>query len=205
VRLKAIRLYLISFLFFITAAVSGCVTMSGAGPQVIEKSKETRPAWVLDDGRGSRDEGGKLLFIKEQSHLKDLPLGVKDTQFQALIDSREFLRNKIVDHITTVSADSGISLTNKKQMTTAVAKAVRSSHNSFARIQDIYYEKIVDQSVEDKLEREYYTVFVKVEYPKAQINMILRKLSSKFSRSKFPDLGEIAVRLSKLEWKLYSH
>jgi len=192
-------------LLIATMAITSCASFSGLGPQVVEKSKEARPPWVNGSDDSLAEEGDKLLYIKEQSHLKDLPLGVKDTQFQALQDSRDLLQKKVLDHIKTVSSESGISVVNNAQMTSTVADAVRTSHNEFARIQDIYYEKINDRSIEDKLEQDYYKVFVRVEYPKTQIDVLLKNISMKFSGSKLPDLGKIAGHLEKLEWKLYSH
>ncbi len=196
---RACPIYLLLILHVVAV---GCITTDS---QIVERSKEVRPAWVDNADQKSLNTEDKLLFIEEGSNLRDLPLGIKATQLQALKSSRDYIQNKIVEHINLVSSDSGINLVNKARMTGTVAKVVKTSHNKFARVQDIYFEKIYNQNAEDELEREFYRVFVKVEYPKSQIDVILKNVSSRFSGSKLPDLGKIAMRLSKLNWKLYSH
>src|SRR5688500_13483955 len=99
----------------ILALAAGCVTGGSSvdepeGVAVVERSKEQPPSWIeLESGR-LHLSGEDLRFVEARTHLRDLPLGLKQAQLGALESSKLAIEKRVLDELNSLAQAHGLSV-----------------------------------------------------------------------------------------------
>lgn len=184
--------------------VFGCTHGGGSAEEVVERSKVREPGWVdLSDGN-VRSNDTKISYVSVRSHLRDLPLGVKETQQITLDESEANLRSLVTRKITAMSEDAGVKVANISSFHKIIGDEVRAHHGTHANVTDIYYEKLQSRAAATDF-KEFYKVYVRVDYFKSHLPELLRSISRKFKSSPHSDLKQLGDKMTSRIEQLLGH
>lgn len=178
--------------------VAGCVTggtsssapVPGLEGTVVERSKPEAPAWIgLAVGRIHETET-TLQFVELRTRLRDLPLGLKQTQLGALEASRAALIAVVKDRLD--DDRSSLPSFSAQQLDRVVDDVTGELHGRQAKVTDIYFEKLESDSGEIS---EYFNAFVLVTIPRDQMTVLMSNLGSRLISSGDPSLRQLGDTL----------
>lgn len=188
----------------LTSGLFGCIHGGGSVEEVVERSKAREPSWVdLSEGN-VRSDDAKISYVSVRSHLRDLPLGVKETQQITLDESEANLRSLVTKEITAMSEEAGVKVVNISAFHKIISDEVRAHHDTHANVTDIYYEKLQSRAAATDF-KEFYKIYVRVDYFKSRLPELLRNISRKFKSSPHPDLKQLGDKMTSRIEQLLGH
>jgi hypothetical protein len=167
---------------------AGCVTgdsiAPGDGGDVVERSKPTPPPWTAFAAGRMHESETQLSYVELGTRLRDLPLGLKQTQLQSVEASRNALVGVVKDRLE--DDRDRLSPTGQADLDRRIADCTADFHAKHAKVSDIYFEKLTG---DDADLREYFNAFVLVTVPRDRLPELFEALGKRFSQS-----GDAGVR-----------
>jgi len=198
--LEMYRLLKISIVSFGAGCLLSCVSptashQGGVDGEVVERSREKAPAWAGLPLFKFHDQVFTLGYLHVEKQHPDLPLGIKKTQLNALLQGKDAFRNELKTSIS--EAASTVHL-NYDQIASHAGSHVdevsEQSWSANAKVADIFFEKFRPTTV-IKGPLEVYNIFVLVEVPKSAMSDALRSVATRFKNSSQPDLKKIGAAI----------
>jgi hypothetical protein len=197
---------------FLIAAMSltttACVTgNSDKRPDgvVVERNKQTRPAWVDSPTDQLLVSSTETRFHHALSKQRDLPIAVKQSQTLAIDASFKHWTSGFEQRLADFPQIKGLRSSPRTSKDTdvileAVAKKI---HSEVAQIEDIYYEKIrIDNySVSPELQgvTEYFDVHTLVQMLPVDSERLRQALGNGLLAGKYPEMKKVGRELSPLK------
>lgn len=131
------------FPWLLLGLVWGCVTDQNQLNQfgkLVEKSKESPPAWVDLEPFVFHQTGDELHFVSQKSKVVELPLGLKQAQILTYTRLLDELQKKFRQSIEKSLSLSGRSLESHARLSQVIQASLRSSAKSLVLIKDFYFE-----------------------------------------------------------------
>lgn len=183
--------------------VAGCVTPSGSardpGTTVVEKSRAETPAWVgLGVGRMHGGGASGYRFVVERSRLRDLPVGLKETQLTALVESQKALAAQGRTALGSATGDTDlVKEGSSPELDRVVAEVSRDVHARKAKIADIYFEKLSNEGALGSVPAEFYKAFVLVQVPIEALPEVVAQVARRLLTSSDARLKRLGQALQK--------
>ena len=192
----------ISIIALFSIVLPACVN-PGAGYQdlgevdgeVVERSREKAPAWSGLRPFAFHDQPFSFGYIHVENQHPDLPLGIKKTQLNALLQGKDVFRNELKLSIS--DAASSVQVPYEQVAVSAashVDEVCEQAWSANAKVADIFFEKF-RPAVTSKGLSEFYNIFVMVELPKAAMSESLRNVARRFKNSSKPDLRKVGAAI----------
>jgi len=179
--------------------LNGCVSLFGSsGEVVLERSKEEAPAWISQVHGSFIDTGKGLNYVAMESGMKDLPVGIRETQTKAIQDSSTALGLFVKEKVANVAAQrQGKNAVDSSQYVAESSAVVRDFHNRYSRVGDMYFEEIQRDtpSAEGTIEK-YYRAWVLVQFPQEQVGKMMDQISVRLRASKNQELRSLGEALA---------
>jgi hypothetical protein len=200
------RFLQISMAAFFVAHLTSCVTPTTAGYQglggvdgeVVERSREKAPAWAGLRPFSFHEQAFTLGYVHVENQHPDLPLGIKKTQLNALLQGKDVFRDRLKASVS--DAASSVRLSYDQVSSSAAFHLDEVSEQAWsanAKVADIFFEKF-RPAVASKGIEEFYNIFVVVEVPKSVIADSLRNVARRFKSSGKPDLQKIGSAIDSM-------
>ena len=164
----------------------GCLTYILSGFTVIEKSKFIKPQWVEFDGFCIHSS--TLSFVYKQPKALDLPLGLKQSQEEAITNIQKLLPNEIKSKLLLIANTNGLKIYNTSGLNKA--SFLQNSFASKFSLLDIYYEKIASSDGTP----DFYRIDVLMQLSESEHSLLCSSLIQALREEKSSDLA----RLSKI-------
>lgn len=165
--------------------------------RLVERSKEAQPQWAKLEPARLHEAEHALQFVELRTKLLNLPLGLKETQLQALEDSRLALAADAKEKLV----KRGDAPASTAELERHVAAAAVEVHGRHAKLGDIYYEKLVAPALGGtEGEVEFFTVYVLVAFPKEHLVDLYEAVSRRLLSSgdaQLRKLGQTAADIAK--------
>lgn len=181
-------------------AFVGCVTPGdggsgalglGGGGQVVERSRPEAPAWTtLAVGRIHETET-TLQFVELGARLRDLPLGLKQTQLGALEASRKALSVVVKDRLE--SDRSTLTAYGIQEFDRTLDEVATSLHERSAKVTDIYFERVENAAGQDLTE--FFNAYVLVTIPRDQMASAMAGFATRLAGSSDLGVRQLGERL----------
>ena len=185
--------------------VTGCVTGGGdradsSGAQLVERSKETPPAWIdLEAGRIHETEA-LLRYVEIRTKLLDFAKGISDTQVGALkaskLEFKELIRRNIFEYAQSENFPMEGSMSDLDRIVENVSERIYLKH---ARVADTYFEKYEFDSIPlEGYPDSFFRTHVLVHFPKSRVNEVYSGVAYKLNRSSSTSLRSLGRMLREL-------
>jgi len=174
------------------------VTTSSGSREIVERSKESAPSWSTLSPGQLREADGLLKLTYMQTDLKDLPLGLKVTQLGGLKSSRAALANRLAARLTDYAQSHGLKLTptSAGELGRAADAAATDVHGRYARVADIYFEKLADPDASG--DEGIYRIYVLITFPEVRTSEAFGSLGGRLLRSHDSTLRQLGVAAQAL-------
>ena len=200
------RFLQISVVSFFALYLTSCVTPTTAGYQglggvdgeVVERSREKAPAWAGLRPFSFHEQAFTLGYIHVENQHPDLPLGIKKTQLNALLQGKDIFRDQLKASIG--EAASSVRLSYDQVAASAafhVDEVSEQAWSANAKVADIFFEKFRPVVATKGIE-EFYNIFVMVELPKTVMTDSLRNVARRFKNTSKPDLQKIGAAIDSM-------
>lgn len=184
------------------AASTACVTggspasKMGGDVVVVERSKEHPPSWVGAPTERLSDGEGVYRYVEISGRMRDLPLGLKQTQLKALEGARRVMGVGVKERVQDYGGArlTGRSATELQRLTDQTLDEI---HGQNAKVADIYFERLVDRD-QPSGTGEFYAVYILVHFPKDKAKDIYTTLGQRLSRSGDPNLKKLGPSIQSL-------
>ena len=178
--------------------LASCVTTSSGSREIVERSKASPPPWSTLAPGQLHEANGFLELTYMQADLKDLPLGLKVTQLGGLRAGRSALASRLAARLTDYAQSHGLMLKPAVagELGRAADAAATDVHGRYAKVADIYFEKLADPDVSS--DEGIYRIYVLITFPEARTSEALGDLGGRLLRSRDSTLRQLGTAAQTL-------
>lgn len=182
----------------VTPTTAGYQSLDGVDGEVVERSREQVPAWAGLRPFSFHEQAFTFGYIHVENQHPDLPLGIKKTQLNALLQGKDVLRDQIKASINQAALHVQLSY---EQVAAGAAyhldEVSEQAWSANAKVADIFFETFRPAVATNGLV-EYYNIFVMVEIPKSVMTDSLRDIARRFRNTSRADLQKVGAALDSM-------
>jgi hypothetical protein len=183
--------------------LSGCFTsttaassVNGVPGEVVERSREKAPSWAGLRPFMMHDQNQSFGYIHVENQHPDLPLGIKQTQLNALSQGKDVFKGAIVSVVSKAAEAARVTI---DQINSGIAVHIDAASDQTwapnAKVADIFFEKFRPRQQSEKGLAEFYNIYVMVEVPKTAMTESLRFVARRLKSSNKSELQRIGQAL----------
>jgi hypothetical protein len=172
--------------------------LDGVDGEVVERSREKAPAWAGLRPFDFHEQAFTLGYIHVENRHPDLPLGIKKTQLNALLQGKNVFRDRLKASVN--EAASNVRLSYDQVAASAafhIDEVSEQGWSANAKVADIFFEKFRPVVAAKGIE-EFYNIYVMVEIPKSVIVDSLRNVARRFKNTNKTDLQKIGAAIDAM-------
>lgn len=191
-----------AFLTLFTVSCAYIPSDSRTDGVVIERNKQTRPAWADAPTDQLLYTSSETRFHYAVLKARDLPIAVKQSQ-TAAIDASFSLWKPLFDQ-QIYEFDPLKQLKNQpkinRELNDIIYRLAHRSHSEIAQIEDIYFERVKIDNYNGELEHfsEYFDVHTLVHLAPIDHEQLTQQLASELQSSRTPEIKRAGKELSKM-------
>ncbi|MFW7377921.1 MAG: hypothetical protein ACOH5I_03815 [Oligoflexus sp.] len=161
--------------------------------QVVERSKKDAPSWIEQPSLELRDNDAARQMLMVRKEMRDLPLAIKQTQFQALANMKRQLLDSLADPVRGRLAEGGDNIAAKKELDALLEELGRNEIWHQVRVEDIYYETLASQGPITGDAKSTHNVYVLVRMANEDYQRLVSLFQSLLGRAKTAELNQIDI------------
>ena len=175
----------------------GCVTDDTSevfqSKVVVEKSKLKSPSWInRSPGRLYNDKDA-YRSINYQQDILNLPYAIRNAQTEAIELNKTLVLKDLRQQLNDLASQNNIKISSTFSFDKDSREILDELHREESKVEDIYYEKVLDKSVEP--EESSYRVFILLSFPQYAVTEYKAELKKVWSRAKESDLKKLSLKL----------
>ena len=186
--------------------LSGCVYLARdkrSDGAVIERNKETRPAWVDSPTNQLLYTTSETRFHFAVLKARDLPIAVKKSQIAAIEASFALWKPIFDKQLATIPNIKPLTAAPKLagEMTDIIANYSHKVHSEIAQVEDIYFERVKIDNYQSSPElegvSEYFDVHTLVHLNPIDQEKFLQDLATKLESANSKQIRSVGKQLTK--------
>lgn len=190
--MRNLTLFITTLIFLV-----GCITNDTSevfqSKVVVEKSKLKSPQWINRAPARLYSDDDAFRSINYQQDILNLPYAIRDAQTEAIELNKNLVLKELRAQMMAIAKQNSVELKSTFAFENDTRNLLDKLHREKSKVEDIYYEKVLDKSVQP--ETTSYRVFILLSFPKTAAIAYRADLKKKWSRSKQADLKKLSLKL----------